>query len=474
MALNDETEMVFAEDVEVDPVSGNEVPPGSMPEEVRDDIDARLSEGEYVVPADVLRYYGLKFFEDLRAKAKMDLARMDREGRIGGQPVEERAEGLPFMVSELEVTEVPEMAAGGLYDNINARKKAGTSRSKEDSTISDEAYAKMKRGFDSGGDAGQSTIQDWYDNWLKDNSVTKKMSDSNKISTVPFINEEGKVIYVQYRGAYDPLSPETNALSAIPTGYTPKPADAADAGASSDISDAKPDMEYGGEMDELGMVPGSVGSKESLDNARNAFIDYTIDPSKKTFLDTIGENLPLNNTLAFLDKTLSGGGTKFTRAVNRARSDFAKMVPGTVEYNKMKDRLDKVDAFTSYGKDKYSDADSDTVTGGYVNKDGFIDASVPSGNNSSQNNNNNNNTSSTTANPNQGLLDAISEGTGIDFSGQSPGQSPSASQSANPGQSGNVNDDPNSMYKGGVAKKYTEPKKPKYTKGGFVSRRTKK
>ena len=30
------------------------------------------------------------------------------------------------------------------------------------------------------------------------------------------------------------------------------------------------------------------------------------------------------------------------------------------------------------------------------------------------------------------------------------------------------------MYKGGVAKKYTEPKKPKYTKGGFVSRRTKK
>ena len=87
MALNDETEMVFAEDVEVDPVSGNEVPPGSMPEEVRDDIDARLSEGEYVVPADVLRYYGVKFFEDLRAKAKMDLARMDREGRIGGQPV---------------------------------------------------------------------------------------------------------------------------------------------------------------------------------------------------------------------------------------------------------------------------------------------------------------------------------------------------------------------------------------------------
>lgn len=35
----------------------------------------------------------------------------------------------------------------GLYANINARKKAGTSRSKKKSTISDKAYANMKAGF---------------------------------------------------------------------------------------------------------------------------------------------------------------------------------------------------------------------------------------------------------------------------------------------------------------------------------------
>ena len=34
-----------------------------------------------------------------------------------------------------------------LYANINKRKKAGTSRSKKDSTISDESYADMKAGF---------------------------------------------------------------------------------------------------------------------------------------------------------------------------------------------------------------------------------------------------------------------------------------------------------------------------------------
>ena len=35
----------------------------------------------------------------------------------------------------------------GLWANINARKKAGTSRSKSESTISSKAYANMKAGF---------------------------------------------------------------------------------------------------------------------------------------------------------------------------------------------------------------------------------------------------------------------------------------------------------------------------------------
>lgn len=34
-----------------------------------------------------------------------------------------------------------------LYENINRRKKAGTSRSKKKSTISSRAYANMKAGF---------------------------------------------------------------------------------------------------------------------------------------------------------------------------------------------------------------------------------------------------------------------------------------------------------------------------------------
>ena len=93
MAVNkEEDQMIMAfmvdDGKDVDPVSGNEVPPGSLAKEVRDDIPAQLSEGEYVVPADVLRFYGMKFFEDLRENAKIELARMEAEGRIGGQPID--------------------------------------------------------------------------------------------------------------------------------------------------------------------------------------------------------------------------------------------------------------------------------------------------------------------------------------------------------------------------------------------------
>ena len=39
------------------------------------------------------------------------------------------------------------MTKRGLYANMNARKKAGTSRSKKNSTITPKAYANMKAGF---------------------------------------------------------------------------------------------------------------------------------------------------------------------------------------------------------------------------------------------------------------------------------------------------------------------------------------
>ena len=65
-----------------DPVSGNPIPLGSSAENVRDDIPAALSQGEYVVPADVVSYFGLRHFMDMRQEAKMGLMAMHSEGQI--------------------------------------------------------------------------------------------------------------------------------------------------------------------------------------------------------------------------------------------------------------------------------------------------------------------------------------------------------------------------------------------------------
>lgn len=67
----------------VDPVSGNEVPVGSMPEEVRDDIDAKLSPGEFVISADVVRFIGLERLMKMRDEAKKGLQRMSEIGQMG-------------------------------------------------------------------------------------------------------------------------------------------------------------------------------------------------------------------------------------------------------------------------------------------------------------------------------------------------------------------------------------------------------
>ena len=67
----------------VDKDSGNKVPVGSLKKEVRDDIPAQLSEGEFVFPADVVRFIGLQKLMDLRQAAKEGLAKMEAMGQMG-------------------------------------------------------------------------------------------------------------------------------------------------------------------------------------------------------------------------------------------------------------------------------------------------------------------------------------------------------------------------------------------------------
>ena len=103
----------------VDPVSGNDVPPGSTQEEVRDDIPAQLSEGEFVFPADVVRYFGLEKLMEMRQEAKMGLQRMDDMGQMGNSEEAIMPDNLPFDIDDIDMEDDNEleMNIGGLVNS---------------------------------------------------------------------------------------------------------------------------------------------------------------------------------------------------------------------------------------------------------------------------------------------------------------------------------------------------------------------
>jgi len=102
----------------VDPESGNEVPVGSMQEEVRDDIPAQLSEGEFVFPADVVRYIGLEKLMQMRQEAKRGLEMMDKMGQMGNSDEAVIPDDIPFDMSDLDMEDdgMVEFAQGGVVE----------------------------------------------------------------------------------------------------------------------------------------------------------------------------------------------------------------------------------------------------------------------------------------------------------------------------------------------------------------------
>jgi hypothetical protein len=112
----------------VDPVSGNDVPPGSTQEEVRDDIPAQLSEGEFVFPADVVRYIGLGNLMSMRQEAKMGLRLMDKMGQMGNSEDATIPDDLPFDINDLDIEDEPrEMQVGGFVQPTQQQQQYGIS-----------------------------------------------------------------------------------------------------------------------------------------------------------------------------------------------------------------------------------------------------------------------------------------------------------------------------------------------------------
>lgn len=90
----------------------DELPIGANPENVADDIPAMLSQDEYVLPAHVVKWHGLKHIQEMQAEAEAGLMAMSMAGLIGGEEPEEENE--PEEGSEEDVAE--DLAEGEALD----------------------------------------------------------------------------------------------------------------------------------------------------------------------------------------------------------------------------------------------------------------------------------------------------------------------------------------------------------------------
>ena len=87
----------------VEPESGNEVPSGALKKEVADDIPVMISEGEFVFPADVVRYIGLETLMKMRQNAKQGLKTMEKMGQMGNSEEATIPDDVPFGMADLIV-----------------------------------------------------------------------------------------------------------------------------------------------------------------------------------------------------------------------------------------------------------------------------------------------------------------------------------------------------------------------------------
>jgi hypothetical protein len=281
---------------EKDPVSGNEVPAGSTKKEVRDDIPAQLSEGEFVFPADVVRYLGLDFLMKLRQKAKAGLKRMEEMGQMGNSEEATLPDDIPFTLDDLDVEEDGRLnfSEGGVADEEAGvfGKPKDTEDDKDDEASFDDLIG--------GGSFGK------YDELRK------------------FVGPNGEIRYIPFKDG-EPLPPYKDILEGLTEkGYTYTPP--------SEEDDKKPPEEQmpveevkeekDREKEQQTAKEDKERSERSLDNAVQQAIEAGM-KSEKDIIDWIkGGNVKVGKfkVPGFLYNNIPLPGQEFgpiTNAINR-------------------------------------------------------------------------------------------------------------------------------------------------------------
>jgi len=263
MALEEQMAMNFGKvpdnTIGQDPVSGNDIPMGSTAENVRDDIPTMLSEGEIVVPADVVNFHGVKLFEDLRAEAKMGYAQMANDGRIGGQPMDNDVDmnmDIAITLEDLETSddgEPVEMDEGGLLDDDENTNLIGG-----EAQFNEGPFYSQKGGFD-------------MDNAFA--SPSENVAGSPVLEMREYMNDDGHRIFITFIDGvpqmeipegYYPVEGEGTVVATNPPVGGSGGSDMGDSGSGTDIPTPKPINYKELSMEELSQLiedQKSLGSK---------------------------------------------------------------------------------------------------------------------------------------------------------------------------------------------------------------------
>jgi hypothetical protein len=107
------------------------VPPGALPQEKADDVPAKLSQGEYVLPAEVVRWHGVKAIQDMMSAAQEGFGKLQQQGQIKSQqqmppqspnagqgqprpPMQQPPQQKPQMTAQPPPSPISGMADGGM------------------------------------------------------------------------------------------------------------------------------------------------------------------------------------------------------------------------------------------------------------------------------------------------------------------------------------------------------------------------
>ncbi len=171
--------------------------PGATESEVADDIPAMISEGELVVPANVVRYHGLSKYENMRKTALNALDELEDNGQI--RPVDE--DGTPVVKNVKEQTDevmaskgatVARYNEGGSPKITTGGPRVPTTPARRESTIKyDEQTGTGKYNYTPEG----------INKWLEDNVIMNVQAVGFGNSGRRYNSETGMIEEYSYKNA---------------------------------------------------------------------------------------------------------------------------------------------------------------------------------------------------------------------------------------------------------------------------------